>query len=123
MKYRGFSFEAEYFARWITDMRTTGVIPVENLFDHGFQVQTSCMVTSTLQLYVSSSKIFGEYGDPWDLSIGSNWYPVTRKGFERQFRVNLDVMFVRKCPTGNTSVPYNVGSDGWLFDLNVEFFF
>lgn len=123
LKYRGFSIEAEYYFRWLTSMHTQGPVPVSRLFDHGIQVQTSYMLTSTLMGYVSGSKLFGQYGDPWDVSVGVNWYPVTRKGFERQFRINAEVMYVRRCPTGNSSVPYNVGDNGAIFDLNVEVFF
>jgi hypothetical protein len=98
-------------------------VPVSRLFDHGIQVQGSYMLTATFMTYVSGSKLFGQYGDPWDISVGVNWYPVTRKGFERQVRINAEVMFVRRCPTGNSSVPYNVGDNGAIFDLNFEVFF
>ena len=29
----------------------------------------------SLQAYVSGSKIFGEYGDPWDMRAGTNVFP------------------------------------------------
>lgn len=123
LKYQGFSVEAEYYVRWITDLETAGLEPFESMRDHGFQVQTSYMITPTVQVYLSPSKIYGEFGDPWDVSLGGNWYPVTRPGFERQVRVNAEAIYLRDCPTGNSSVPFIVGADGLVFALTAEFFF
>lgn len=123
LKYRGFSFEAEYFFRWLADLQGRGPFPIDDVFDHGFQIQTSYMLARTLQVYVSPSKIFGEHGDPWDVSVGTNWYPVTRPGFERQFRINAEAIYLKDCPTGNSSVPFIVGANGVVFSLTAEFFF
>ncbi|HUJ46833.1 MAG TPA: hypothetical protein VLV55_06845, partial [Rhizomicrobium sp.] len=43
-KYLGWSLEAEYYARWVSDFKTTGFIPVKSLFDQGYQVQASAMI-------------------------------------------------------------------------------
>jgi hypothetical protein len=123
LKYRGFSLEGEYFFRWINRLRTVGAVPFDSLFDHGPQLQMSYMVTPTWQLYATGSKIFGQYGDPFDASLGFNWYPVTRKGFERQFRINGEVFLVRNSPTGYSSFPYIVGANGPIWMLNMELFF
>jgi len=70
-KYRGFSLEGEYYWRWVDSFRATGELPFKDLFDHGFQLQGSAMVIpGQLQAYASGSKIFGEYGDPWDVALG-----------------------------------------------------
>jgi hypothetical protein len=120
VKYRGFSIEAEYFFRWVSDFRVRGVVPFGSMFDHGFQVQASAMLSDHFQVYVSPSKIFGDFGNPWDVSVGVNWYPVKRKGFERQFRINAEVIYLKDCPTGNSAVPISVGGNGPVFDGNVE---
>ncbi len=123
MKYEGFSFEVEYFVRWVTDFRVTGTIPIHRMFDQGFQVQASYMVAHTFQVYVSPSKIFGEFGDPWDVSVGANWYPITKEGFRRNFRVNGEVIYMRNSPVGYSSIPYLLGGNGPVFSLTVELFF
>jgi hypothetical protein len=123
MKYQGFALEAEYFLRWVSDFHTTGVIPVNSLFDHGFQVQVSQMVLPKFQGYVAGSKIFGQYGDPWDLTVGLNWYPISRKGYERQLRVNAEVLYMRNSPTGNSTVPLTVGGNGPAFVISTELMF
>lgn len=73
LKYRGLALEGEYYWRWVDEFQTEGFVPVDELYDHGFQLQGSVMlVPSTWQLYLSGSKIFGEYGDPWDLALGGS---------------------------------------------------
>jgi hypothetical protein len=124
IKYKGFSLDGEYYARWLSDFRGTGPFTVKGVFDQGFQLQASYFaVPKRLMGYVSGSKIFGEYGDPWDISVGLNWYPFTKPGYDRQVRINPEIMFVRNCPTGNSSVPYTVGSNGVIFLISTELSF
>jgi hypothetical protein len=80
VKYKGLSLDAEYFMRWVNDFDTAGAIPVSNLFDSGFAIQASGMlIDKTLQLYSTYSYIDGEYGKPWELTCGANWYPFKSK--------------------------------------------
>lgn len=123
LKYRGFALEGEYFVRLVNNLDSVGAVPFSDLFDHGFQLQASYMLTPTWQLYTTGSKIFGEYGDPYDLALGVNWYPIRKKGFERQFRINGEVIYVKDSPTGYSSFPYIVGANGPVFMLNMELFF
>lgn len=124
IKYGGFALEGEYYLRWLTNLQGAGPFPNPRIFDHGFQLQASYMILpKKLMTYASGSKIFGEYGDPWDLAVGFNWFPVTKAGYERQLRINPEVMYVRKSPTGNSSVPYSVGSNGIIFLIATELSF
>lgn len=119
-KYRGWSLDGEYYWRRVDDFSVVGEIPVDELFDHGFQLQGSTMlVPGALQAYVSGSKIFGEYGEPWDTAIGLNWFPMKR----RELRVNLQGLYLDRSPVGYASVPFIVGGDGWVFttDLMLSF--
>ncbi len=119
-KYRGWSLDGEYYWRWVDDFKTVSEIPVDELFDHGFQLQGSTMLMPTvLQTYASGSKIFGEYGDPWDLAIGMNWFPLKRK----ELRINVQGLYLDRSPVGYASVPFIVGGDGWVFttDANLSF--
>ena len=117
MKYQGFSLTGEYYWRWVDDLKTEGDIPVEDLYDHGFQVQTSYMfVPKSLQGYIAGSKIFGEYGNPWDTAIGINWYPFNH----RLVRVNGELLYMKESPIGYSSIPYQVGGDGVAFHTNLE---
>ena len=120
MKYRGISLSGEYYLRWLDDFKTEGSVPVENLFDHGFQLQASAMlIPRTLQPYFAGSVVFGEYGDPWDAAVGVNWYP-TR---EQLFRINAELLYLKDSPVGYSSVPFVVGGNGVVFHTNVEVVF
>ena len=117
IKYRGFALEGEYYYRWVDDFVTEGFVPVDELKDHGFQLQASAMlVPKVWQAYLSGSKIYGEYGNPWDVALGVNWFPLENK----QFRVNGEVIFIDDSPVGYFSVPYIVGADGTIFYVNTE---
>jgi len=115
VKYMGFSLEAEYYARWISSLETTGFIPVSNLFDQGYQVQASAMIIpKMLQAYVAGSEILGQYGDPWDLTLGLNWYPFS----SREVHINTEGIYLNHSPVGGPSYPYIVGGNGWLFNTD-----
>lgn len=115
-KYRGFSLDGEYYVRWVGDFQAIGLIPVDSLFDHGFQLQGSAMVVpKVLQAYLSGSKIFGEYGNPWDLALGVNLFPFDRK----EVRFNLQALYMDRSAVGYTSVPYLVGGTGWGFSTDL----
>ena len=119
-KYRGWSLEGEYYWRWVDKFATEGDVPVDDLFDHGFQVQLGTMLLpKKLQAYLAGSKIFGEYGKPWDLAGGLNWYPNER----RLFRVNSELMYLKDSPVGYASVPFVLGGNGFVFHTNLEMMF
>lgn len=119
-KHRGWSVEGEYYWRSVDNLSTVGDIPEDELFDHGFQLQVGSMrLPRTLQAYAAGSKIFGEYGDPWDLALGLNWYPNQR----RLFRVNTEMLYLNDSPVGYSSVPFALGGNGVVFHTNLELMF
>jgi hypothetical protein len=115
-KYRGWSLEGEYYFRWVGDFQTVGIIPVTSLFDHGFQLQASTMLLrDRLQLYASGSKLFGQYGSPWDFTFGFNLYPFLR----REMHINMQGIYMKNSPVGGLSYPYQVGGNGWIFNTDI----
>lgn len=115
MKYKGFHFEGEYYFRWVDDFIAVGPIPVTELYDEGFSLQASAMaIPRVLQPYVTYSKIFGEYGDPWELGLGMNIYPFKRK----ETRFNIQGLLLNRSPIGGSSLPTQVGGDGWVFNAD-----
>jgi hypothetical protein len=116
-KYRGLSLEAEYYWRWLGDYAGPGTEVVEDIDDHGFQVQASAMaVKDVLQVYAGASGIFGRYGDASELRAGLNWYVARHRGL----RVNVEWLHLDECPVGYTAVPYPVGGNGDVFHTNFE---
>ena len=121
-KYRGIALEGEYYWRWVDDFRgiDVGKLPFDALHDNGFQLQASAMLKPrSLQAYVSGSKIFGEYGDPWDMRAGTNVFPWNT----RALRLNGEMILLRRSPVGAFSLPFAVGGNGPVFHANLEVYF
>jgi hypothetical protein len=120
IKFKGWSLEGEYYFRQLDDFNVTGTIPVDDVFDHGFQVQASKMLLpKTLQAYVAPSVVFGEYGDPWEVGAGLTWFPFHRK----EMRVNFQALYESQAPAGNVALPFQPGASGWLYTVDVGFWF
>jgi hypothetical protein len=120
IKYKGFSFDAEYFIRRVSDFETVGTIPVTKLEDTGFALQGSGMlINKVLQLYSTYSYVNGEYGKPSELTFGANWFPFKNK----VLRVNPEVMIEDHSPVGYLSYPSVVGANGIIAMINIELFY
>ena len=92
-----------------------GIIP--NQWDRSFQLQASTMIVPrTFQVYLAGSYVDGNYGKPWDVRAGINWHP----WHNRVFRWNTQVMYLYHSPVGYTSLTYNVGSTGVVFNTDFE---
>jgi hypothetical protein len=117
IKYRGLSLEGEFYWRWLTQFTGVNTAGIPDVTDNGYQLQSSAMVIQkTLQIYLSGSQIFGQFGDPSELRAGVNWYFVKDRGL----RVNGEWNHVNKSPVGYTAYPYPVGANGNVFHLNLE---
>ena len=114
IKYRGLSLDGEYYWRWVNNLRGPGTetLGFDALNDNGFQLQASGMLLpKTLQGYAGLSKIYGEYGDPWDLRFGVNWFPWRNE----VVRWNTEFLHTDHSPVGGLSLPTAVGGNGDIF--------
>jgi len=114
VKYRGLSLDGEFYWRRVDNLRGpgTGTLAFTELNDHGFQLQASGMVMpKELQAYAGLSKIYGEYGNPWDLRFGVNWFP----WHNQVVRWNTEYLYANHSPVGGTSLPTLVGGTGGIF--------
>jgi hypothetical protein len=119
-KYKGFALEGEYYSRWLDALTIEGVLPKTHFYDQGFTLQASAMaIPRTLQLYASGSYISGEYGDPYDIALGLNYFPLKR----RDLRLNVMGLWVNNSPVGYTAYPVPVGGNGFTFltDFSLAF--
>jgi len=117
IKYKGLSLEGEYYRRWLTNFSgiNTGGIP--EITDNGYQLQSSAMVVkNVLQVYLSGSQIFGNYGDPSEVRVGQNWYFMKERGL----RFNTEFIHVNHSPVGYTAYPMPVGANGNIVHVNFE---
>jgi hypothetical protein len=118
IKYKGFALEGEMNWRGIDNFAVTGSpLTFNMLTDYGFQILGSAMILpKTLQFYSIYSKIFGEYGNPWEYRAGLNLFP-----FKSNYaRINAQYIYHHKSPVGNTSLPYAVGGTGSVFNVDFE---
>ena len=126
-KYKGYSLEGEYYWRWLDNFKfLEAVNPLQvgqvpgRIFDHAFQIQgTAMLVPKKLQAYAGHSRIFGDYGNPWDFRAGANFFPFKNK----IVRWNNEALYLRRSPVGYTSVPFAVGGNGFVFHSSVELAF
>jgi hypothetical protein len=117
VKYKGIALEGELYWRWLRNFTglSTGGIP--NIDDTGYQLQASAMaVPGILQVYFGNSQVYGDFGDPWEVRGGANWYFMKERGL----RLNGEWMYVNGSPVGYTAYPYAVGSKGPVFHINLE---
>jgi len=117
VKKRGISLEAEFYTRWLSDYTGTNVGGIPDLVDTGYQVQASAMaIKDVLQLYVTGSQVFGDYGKPSEVRIGESWYFTHQRGL----RLNAEFIEVHHSPVGYTAYPMPVGANGPIFHINLE---
>lgn len=116
-KYQGYSLEAEYYWRKLSNFGGAGVGGIADVKDDGYQVQASAMLMPRLvQLYAGLSEIRGDYGNASERRVGINYFPKRMRGL----RVNGEWINLDDCPVGYTAVPYPVGGNGDVFHMNFE---
>ena len=120
VKLKGYSLDFEYYLRWLSKFKSDLPLPVNSLFDHGFSTQASgIVIPQKLQVYGQASKLFGQYGKPWEVGVGINWYPF----MSRMLRINGEFLHVKRSPVGYISYVTNVGATGNALMVNLELFF
>jgi hypothetical protein len=117
LKYQGYSLEAEYYRRKLSNFVGSGTGGIADIDDNGYQIQASAMLLPRLlQLYAGLSEIRGDYGNAAEWRLGVNYFPKRMRGL----RVNGEWINLADCPVGYTAVPYPVGGDGNVFHMNFE---
>ena len=123
-KYQGFFLQAEYFTRWLDNFVADGLLPVDEIIENGFYIQTAFFpVPKKLELYAATSQIYGDSDAGFDNSseylIGMNWYPWNT----RNHRLNLQLIDVNFSPVGSTFGYYTAGQSGTTASAAFSIFF
>lgn len=118
-KYRGFSFNAEYYARWLQDFGTKEGLPLPDaaLFDSGFYADMGYMIIpKTLELNGRISQVDGLFGDAWEYAGGVNWFI---NGTHRH-KLTFDVTVLDGSPASSSSPNFAIGQDGVLYQVQYQ---
>jgi len=120
-KYRGFSFQSEYYWRTLDQFVATGPLPLTSDYDHGFMAEAMHMVVPrTLGVYVVSSYVFDQFDrKPWELGGGLSFYP----SHTRSWRLNAHFLQVYKSPAASFFGYYSAGLSGTMLSLGTDVLF
>ena len=117
-KYRGFSFQSEFYVRKLSDFLANGPVPLDEIVDKGFQVQAMHMVVPKLVgVYGTYGKLFDDFERrPWELSGGVSVYP----SGTRSWRLNLHLIKVEKSPAASNFGFYTAGQSGTTISIGTD---
>jgi len=121
-KWRGYSFNAEYYARWLQNFDTlTGADPgINDLFDSGFYLDVGYfLVPGTFEVNGRLSQIDGLFGDTWEYAVGWNWF----HNKSHKTKVTFDATLLEGSPTASSSPNFEIGQDGILYRLQYQLAF
>ncbi|MFK8113001.1 MAG: porin [Rubripirellula sp.] len=111
-KWNGWSFNGEYFARWIEQIAGDGVLANNEIFQHGHYAEGGYfLVANTLDVNARYSQVSGDFGTSSEVAVGFNWYPLAK----HTMKLSFDVTSLDGSPLQNTATDILVGDDGTLF--------
>ncbi|WP_293406050.1 FlxA-like family protein [Phenylobacterium sp.] len=111
LKKYGWSLNGQYYFRWIDDFKADGPMPIDSMFDHGFELSAAgFIVPEKVMAYGRGSMVFGEFRDSWEAGVGVKWYFVPT---ERMW-LTAEVMRVVDTPYGGVFTPYTAGLTAWV---------
>lgn len=115
MKYHGFWLQGEGYARRLDHFIADGPLPLSVVRDFGFYTQLAAFITKRVELYGATSYVFGQFGQPKEFIVGSNYYPWDT----RNIRINTQLINVDHSPVSSTFGFYVGGLTGQVFTLGV----
>jgi len=108
LKYKGFALNAELYLRWLNRFAADGPLPVNSMFDWGFDSSVGYFVVRPLELFGRSSLVHGPFATGVEGSLGFTWYPFKTRGVW----INAEVAYVSKSPYAGGYYMYSVGQTG-----------
>ena len=121
-KWRGFSYNAEYYARWLQNFGTIEgpSTSINSLFDSGFYVDVGYfLIPERLEVNARVSQIDGLFGDSWEYAAGWNYFI---NGTHKN-KLSFDATVLDGIPTSSSSPNFELGQDGILYRLQYQIAF
>jgi hypothetical protein len=116
MKYHGLWIQGEGYGRLLDHFIANGKLPLTEVRDSGFYVQVADMIVpKRLELYGGTSYIFGQFADPKEFIVGTNYYPWNT----RNIRLNTQLIEVDHSPVNSTFGFYLGQLTGPIFSIGM----
>lgn len=116
-KHRGFSWNGEYFFRWVSSLEGNGPLPLGHFFDHGFYAELGYFVVpEQWELIARTSQIYGEFGSAFEYSGGVNWFI----NGTNNLRLTIDVTRVIGVPVDSSGANYRAGDEGVMVRTQIQ---
>ena len=118
-KYRGFSWNSEFYARWLQDLETIeGPVPTNNkLFDAGFYTDVGyTMIKDKFEVIGRVSNTDGLFGNSWEYAAGWNWFI----NGTHNHKLTFDATVLDGIPAQSSSPNFIAGQDGTLYRLQYQ---
>jgi hypothetical protein len=116
-KYRGFSWNGEYFLRRIDSIEGIGGLPLAGFSDHGFYAEVGCFVVPQhWELIGRTSQIRGAHGTASEYAAGVNWFI----NGTNNWRLTLDVSRLIGTPIEASGANYRAGHEGLMFRSQIQ---
>jgi hypothetical protein len=124
IKYKGIFLQAEFYRRWLDKFVADGPLPVSKIVDEGFYVQGAFFpIKQKLELYAATSWVFGDedagFGESREYILGANFFPA----HTRNFRVNAQIIDVKKSAASSTFGFYVGGQTGPTYSIATSLIF
>ena len=118
-KYRGWSANAEYFWRSVTDLKANLPVPSVGL-QHGFYVEGGFFVLpKQFELNSQFAAVYGKYGSTTSFATGFSYYP--RK--TQNLKLTIDATMIDGSPVNSTGSDILVGDSGVLIRTQFQALF
>lgn len=123
-KYRGFSFDMEYYFRQLDRIRgidvSTGTpanLPPTVIYNHGFAMEGGWfLIPERFEVNFRTSQIYGDYGPSREYAGGVNWF---RNG-THNYKWSFDCTQIYGSAAQNSGPNYIAGVTGVLFRLQLQ---
>jgi hypothetical protein len=123
-KYRGFSFDMEYYFRQLDRIHGVEVatlkpanLPPTVIYNHGFAMEGGWfLIPERFEVNVRTSQIYGDYGPSREYAGGVNWF---RNG-THNYKWSFDATQIYGSGAQNSSPNYIAGVTGVLFRLQLQ---
>jgi hypothetical protein len=110
IKYKGLAFNVEFYLRWLNNFTVDMPLPINSMFDWGFDASLGYFLGKSVEVYVRSSLIDGPFATAVEGAGGVTWYPFDT----RNVWLGTEAVGIKNSPYGGGYYMYSVGQTGFV---------